>query len=314
MNRRHFLATSSFAIIAAALKELPASAYGGQQPSPATTKFLDLRRNVGIFTGQGGTIGWLATADGVLVVDSQSPATAQVCLDGLRQKSPHPIDVLINTHHHGDHTGGNKTFRPAVKTIVAHANAALWLKKTAEAAKTEANQAYPDKTFTTTWKTTIGDENVSAKHYGPAHTSGDVIVVFEKANIVHMGDLMFHCMYPFIDRPAGASIANWIKTLGKVSDEHSADTLYVFGHARSGLEVTGYNTDLARFGDFLNAAVEHTRTQMKAGKSKDEIAKTPALKGFEDYPSGSGFLSLSGVLSTAYDELSAKQGAGNELG
>jgi glyoxylase-like metal-dependent hydrolase (beta-lactamase superfamily II) len=306
MNRRHFLATSSFAIIGAALKELPRSAYGGQPPPPATTKFLDLRRGVGIFTGQGGTIGWLATPDGVLVVDSQSPAMAQVCLDGLRQKSPHPIDVLINTHHHGDHTGGNKTFRPAVKTIVAHANAALWQKKTAEAAKTEANQAYPDKTFTTSWKTTIGNENVSAKYYGPAHTSGDVIVVFEKANIVHMGDLMFHRMYPFIDRPAGASIANWIKTLGRVSAEHSADTLYVFGHARSGLEVTGYKTDLARFRDCLSAVLEYTRTQMKAGKSKDEIAKTPVLSGFEDYPSGSGFLSLSGVLSTAYDELNVK--------
>src|SRR5712691_5972870 len=188
MNRRRFLATSSFAIIAASLRELPV--YGDQGPPavPPVTRFEDLRGGIGVFTGQGGAIGWLATPDGVLVVDSQFPATAQACVEGLKLKSPHAIDVLINTHHHADHTSGNKTFRPVVKTIVAHANSALWQKKAAETAKTEADQAYPDQTITDVWQKSIGKEHIVAKYYGAGHTSGDLVISFETANIVHMGD------------------------------------------------------------------------------------------------------------------------------
>ena len=98
----------------------------------------------------------------MLVVDSQYADTAQACIDGLKQKSTHAIDVLINTHHHGDHTAGNKTFRPVVKSIVAHTNSALWQKKAAETAKTEPDQAYPDKTFDDAWRTSIGRGSCSS--------------------------------------------------------------------------------------------------------------------------------------------------------
>jgi cyclase len=296
-------------IVAASLRELPVAAYRGwqAQPAPAPAKLEDLRRGVGIFTQRGGTIGWLATKDGVLVVDSQYADTAPACIDGLKQKSPHPIDLLINTHHHADHTSGNKVFRPVVKTIVAHENSALWQKKSAEQAKTEADQAYPDKTFSDSWKTTIGGETVSAKYYGPGHTSGDAVILFEKANVVHMGDLMFNRFHPFVDRAAGASIANWIQTLGKVPGEHSADTIYIFGHGKEGFGVTGRRAELTKFRDYLSAALDYTRKQMQAGKSKDEIVKTEALKGFEEYASPAPpRITLAGVLGVAYDELTAK--------
>ncbi len=308
MNRRHFLATSSFAVIAAALKELPV--YGGYQGAPAVppvTRFEDLRGGIGVFTGQGGTIGWLATPEGVLVIDSQFPATAQACIEGLKLKSTHAIDVLINTHHHGDHTAGNKTFRPVVKSIVAHANSALWQKKAAETAKTEADQAYPDATVADMWQKSIGKERIVAKYYGAGHTSGDLVITFETANIVHMGDLMFNRFHPFIDRPAGASIANWIKTLETVPGQHSADTIYIFGHGKEGAGVTGRKAELAKFRDYLSAVLDFTRKQIAAGKSKEEIAKTDALPGFEEFVSPAPpRISLASVLSTAYDELSAK--------
>jgi len=146
MHRRDFLATSSFALIAAALKELPVHGeYQAQPPAPTVTKFQDLRGGIGIFTGRGGTIGWFATRDGVLVVDSQYVDTAQACIEGLKQKSPHAIDILINTHHHGDHTAGNKVFRPVVRTIVAHANSAVWQKKAAETARPKRIRRTPTR-------------------------------------------------------------------------------------------------------------------------------------------------------------------------
>ena len=133
MNRRHFLASSSSAIIAAAVREWPALAQGRE--ARPVTKFTDLRGGTGIFTGRGGTIGWLVTDEGAVVVDSQVPNTAQTCVDGIKQRSRRGIHVLLNTHHHADHTAGNKTFRPAAKFIVAHANSADWQQKSAVGAK-----------------------------------------------------------------------------------------------------------------------------------------------------------------------------------
>ena len=137
-------------------------------------------------------------------------------------------------------------------------------------------------------------------------TSGDVVISFETANIVHMGDLMFNRFHPFIDRPAGASIANWIKTLETVPGQHGADTIFIFGHAKEGFGVTGGKTDLAKFRDYLSAVLDYTRKQMAAGKSKEEMAKADALPGFEEYASPAPpRISLATVLATAYDELSA---------
>jgi cyclase len=302
MNRRQFLATSTLTVIAAALKELPLAGQQGQ----LTTSFETLRRGVGIFNGQGGTIGWLINGDGIVVVDSQNAAAAQACIDGITQRSERAIDLLINTHHHGDHTAGNKTFQPVVGSIVAHENSATWQRRTAEQQNTQADQAYPDTTFTDEWRTMIGDETIVAKYYGAGHTSGDVVVTFERANVVHMGDLMFNRLHPFVDRPAGARIGSWIEALERVPAEHAADTIYVFGHGSPTASVTGNRSELAHLRDYFSAALELTRRDMQVGKSKEEITATASLAGFDDYVSPFALLSLSGVLGVAYDELSAQ--------
>jgi cyclase len=302
MNRRRFLVSSSSAIIAATLREWPALARGGQsRPAP---RFEDLRGGTGIFTGRGGTIGWLITDDGAVAIDSQFPGTAEACVEGLKQRSRRGIHVLINTHHHADHTAGNKIFRPAVKFIVAHANSAEWQQTSAAEAKTEAGQAYPDQTFPNVWQLKIGKEQVVATYYGFGHTSGDVVIAFAAANVVHMGDLVFNRLHPFIDRPAGGSIANWIRALERVPREHSADTIYIFGHAKDGSGPTGSRADLLRFRDYLTAVLDYTRRQMAAGKSREEIARTEVLRGFEEYVAPDPpQVSLATVLATAYDEL-----------
>jgi len=302
MNRRRFLASSSSAVIAAALREWPALAQG--RPSKPVTKFEELRGGTGFFTGRGGTIGWLVTDEGAVVVDSQFPGTAEPCLDGIKSRSRRGIHVLINTHHHGDHTAGNKIFRPAAKFIVAHANSAEWQRMVAEQAKTGAEQAYPDQTFPNVWQLKIGGERVTATYYGFAHTSGDVAVAFESANVVHMGDLVFNRFHPYIDREAGASIANWITVLDRVPREHNAETTYIFGHGKDGAGVTGSRADLARFRDYLTALLDYTKKQIAAGKSREAITKATALRGFEEYEAPDPpDVSLATALGTAYDEL-----------
>jgi glyoxylase-like metal-dependent hydrolase (beta-lactamase superfamily II) len=303
-SRREFLVTSSLAVAAGAVR--PARLLGGQTPAqppaaPVVPTFEVLRGNVGTFTARGGTIGWYATPDAVVVVDSQFPDTAQMFLDGLKSRSPRKIDIFINTHHHGDHTGGNKVLRPSVVKMVAHENEPGLQKKQAAAAKTEEAQAYPDETFKDTWKVDAGKEVVSAKHYGPGHTSGDIAVFFERANVVQMGDLMFSNRHPRVDRPSGASIRNWIVTLDNVTKEHNADTIYIFGHAKAGMPVKGSRADLLAFRDYFSAVLDYVQKGISSGKSVDEITKVSALPGFTGFEGNP-----TGTLQMAYEELTAK--------
>ena len=292
LTRRHFLATSAAVVAARTFGHIPL--LGQQQPAaPLTPVIKELRGGVGIWTARGGTIGWLVNPAGAIAVDSQFPEPAALCVEHLLKTSGKTeISALINTHHHGDHTGGNVTFRPKTKQIVAHANVPKYMK--------DAPPGF-DHTFTDTWSLDHGGEKVSAKHYGPAHTGGDIVVRFEKANVAHMGDLMFNRMHPVIDRANGASIANWTVVLQKVAAELPADTIYIFGHAGQGREVTGTRADLLHHGNYLAALLEYVREQVKAGKTRaDVLASKDIIKGFEDY----GPLTQR-PLGAAFDEVTA---------
>jgi glyoxylase-like metal-dependent hydrolase (beta-lactamase superfamily II) len=282
LSRREFLATSAAAAIAGKLVH-PAFALAqqGQAPQPV---FTPIRRNVGFFTMRGGTIGWLVNPGAVVAVDSQFPAEATACLTGLNERSGNrPVDFLINTHHHGDHTGGNISFRGAAKKVVAHAKADEHMRQP-PGGQPPADQLFPDTTFTETWSADVGDEKVSAKHYGRAHTSGDAAITFERANVVHMGDLMFHQRHPVVDRGAGATLRGWMTVLDRTIRDHANDTIYIFGHAGMGLPVTGSHSDLTRFKDYMGALLAFVETQVKAGKSREEIlAMRDPLAGFENF-------------------------------
>jgi glyoxylase-like metal-dependent hydrolase (beta-lactamase superfamily II) len=276
---------------------------------PIVPEFHPLRRNVGYFTARGGTIGWLASPDALAVVDTQFADTAALCLAGLPGRANRIIDVVLNTHHHGDHTSGNGVFKPVAKSIVAQANVPALQRAAAERAKppTTDKQVYADTTFAETWRQELGDEVVSARYFGPAHTNGDAVVLFEKANVVHMGDLVFNRIYPVIDRVGGGSIRNWIVILEKVAKDYPADAIYVFGHGGEKFGVTGQRAELLVLRDYLTALLEHVQAQISAGKTKAEISTLENFPGFPDFhqklPNR-----LGGNLGVAYDELTAGKG------
>jgi cyclase len=300
MNRRQFLVSSSAGLAGASLVRLPAWA---QAPAaPPVTAFNEMRRGVGYFTGQGGTIGYVINGDGAIAVDSQFPATAGPCVEGLKQKAPKGIDLLINTHHHGDHTSGNPVFKPAVNHIVCQEKCLEWHRKTAAAAANPVPQAYADVTFGESWSATLGDEKVWAFYNGAGHTSGDAIVVFEKANVVHMGDLMFNRLHPRLDFGAGGSARNWVKVLDKVIKRHR-DATFIFGHAKAGTAVTGSVKELEYFKDYLSRVVDIVQKAVKAKQSKDELVKTTGIPGFPDHASSGQVLTVAGILGSVYDEI-----------
>ena len=303
LTRRQFINSSTVAVAAVAFSRL-----GGAQPqapAPTVTKFEDVRRNVGTFSGRGGTIGYLVTPDGAIAVDAQFPDTAKACVEGLQKRAQKGIQLLINTHYHGDHTGGNIAFRPAVKSIVQQERCATLHKEFTEKNNTAANQAYADVTFGESWSTTIGDEKVWANYYGAGHTGGDAVIFFEKANIAHMGDLMFNRLHPRVDRPSGASIKSWASLLERVAKKHKGAT-FIFGHAKPGLSVTGSAQELLHLRDYFTAALDHVQKGIKAGRSQEAIVGIASLPKFEDYAASGQVLSLKGTLTAAYEELSSK--------
>jgi cyclase len=302
-SRRDFLATSA-TIAAGALLGRPLDALASQ---PVRTmqqaNFTPIRRNVGTFTMRGGTVGWLVNPGGVSVVDTQFPAEARTLLAGLQARSGNRgVDVLLNTHHHGDHTGGNGVFAGVARRVVAHGMADQHMRRAPQPPQQAQQQPpqqqpapqqqptqpppppplYPDTTFTHTWSTDVGDERIVARHHGRAHTSGDAVITFERANVVHMGDLAFHRRHPVVDRAAGASMRNWARVLEQVVNAHAPDTIYIFGHAGEGLPVTGSSADLLQFRDYLGAVLAFVERHVAAGRSREEVLamRTP-LAGFE---------------------------------
>ncbi len=306
MNRRTFFQTSS-AAAALSLINRPswARAAGLLQQQPVTT-FTELRRGVGVFTGSGGSIGYLVNADGAMAVDSQFMNTAALCVEGLKQRSPKGISLLINTHHHGDHTGGNAAFRGSVQRIVQHDNCAIWHRKVAEQSNTVAAQAFADVTFSDSWKESFGDERVDARYYGAGHTGGDGVITFQKANVVHLGDLYFNRAHPNIDRAAGAKIGNWITVLERVTKAGDKDTLYIAGHAKENA-VTTSRTDVLHFRNYLSAVLNHAQRGVQGGQTKEQVQSLTALPGFEDVALLNARLSLGFVLGIAFDEVTDKK-------
>ncbi|HSK11476.1 MAG TPA: MBL fold metallo-hydrolase [Vicinamibacterales bacterium] len=307
LDRRRFLGTVSAALAGSALDVRTLLAQAAAE-APKTA-FRPVRRSVGIFTGQGGTIGWHIDTKGAVVVDSQFPTTARICLEGVTERAGgRMLDYLVNTHHHSDHVAGNVVFQPRARKILAHANVPKLQKEASErgrppGADAGIQQVYPTATYQDAWHETVGDEEMDLRYYGPAHTGGDSVITFEKANVVHLGDLLFNRMHPFIDRPAGASIANWMKVLERTAADHDDDTIYIFGHANPKFGETGRKGDLLVMGDYLAALLEFVSGQMKAGKPREAIlAITDPLRGFPDH----GPL-VQRTLAPAYDELAASR-------
>ncbi|MGZ3757000.1 MAG: MBL fold metallo-hydrolase [Mucilaginibacter sp.] len=298
MLRRNFLKTT--AITAGALTLLSKHSLASLLADPAY-QFKPLRNNMGIFTEKGGTIAWLSNKDGIVVVDAEFPDTAPHVIAELQKLSDKPFNWLINTHHHGDHTSGNIAFKGLVKNVAAHENSLTNQKNVAVKNNSEDKQLYPDTTFTKEWKMKAGDEKIHAYYWGPGHTNGDAMIHFENANIVHTGDLVFNRRYPVIDRGAGASLRNWAVVLEHAQKQFDKDTLFVFGHAFDPEKVTGNLDDIKAMQNYMVKLVEFVQGEIKAGKTKDEIATATAIPGVTDWQ-GNG---IKTSLNAAYDELSA---------
>ncbi len=261
--------------------------------------FTGLRRGVGTYVNRGGTIGWLVRDDALVIVDAQFPESATDCLAGIKERSSRRIDYLINSHHHGDHTNGNPVFRDHVEHIVAHENVPTWQWNRARERELD-DPTVADIVYSDTMTLNVGDETIRLTYHGRAHTSGDSIIHFENANIVHMGDLVFNRYPAFIDRDSGATISGWMSILEAANSNFDDETLFVFGH---GSTITGIRPDLLYMRDFLGGLLDFAEAGIKAGKTKEEVSATKRLPDFPDNFAPDWANGISNALEKAYEEL-----------
>jgi glyoxylase-like metal-dependent hydrolase (beta-lactamase superfamily II) len=292
MKRKDFL--RNVAMLSAGAVLLPKLSYAQESP------FTELRGGVGMFSMQGGTIGWYTSPEGIIAIDSQYADPAAQFVDGISGFGGGPEKVLFNTHHHGDHTGGNAVFAENSYRIIAHQNVPDLQQAGARDGNTPTVASI---TYSDDFAMDLPGETVHAKYYGRAHTGGDSVIWFENANVAHMGDLVFNRLYPFIDRNGGALIENWITLLETVAGEAEPDTIFIFGHGNPEFGVTGTREDLLAKRDFLAHLLEFTQNGINAGKSLEELQETISFEEFPDVIAPSNFLSLSRNIEAAYGEL-----------
>lgn len=300
-TRKEFLKASS--LIAGGLLLPGSNSFGGifQQ---TTGNFKNLRDNLGIYTERGGTIGWYVSDDAVVVIDTQFPESAKNMLAGLQKKTSRKIDLLFNTHHHGDHTSGNMYLKDFAERIIAQENCKALQEKMYGSDATKP-QAYPTFTFKKEWTQEIGKETVSAKFFGAAHTGGDSVIHFQKANVAHVGDLVFNRTYPVIDSNGGGSVAGWLVVLERVINYYPKDTAFIFGHGATDELATGSMADVIAMKNYISALYEFVDKEMKSGKTKEQIASATEIPGFGDLKERrEGARKMN--LEKTFDELSAK--------
>lgn len=297
IDRRTFIKSTSL-LTAGVLLPANKFIYALQQDAEG---IQTLRGNIGIYTERGGTIGWFISEDAVVVIDSQFPETAANFVKKLKDKTNRKIDYLINTHHHGDHTAGNFHLKQYSDKIIAHNRAVELQKKFYGEGENADKQVYADITFTDEYSLDLGDEKLKVIHFWPAHTGGDAIIHFQNANVIHMDDIIFNRVYPYIDRPGGSNILGWSRYIEKILDISGKDTAFIFGHGQT---VTGSKDDLIYMKNYLTALLEYVQKQIDSGKSKEEVAETGPVPGFEKLKENwDEALKLN--LTSAYEELTS---------
>jgi len=270
------------AVMAAAtvLATLPALAQ--RDFSKVEIKTTRLSDTVYMLEGAGGNIGVSAGEDTVFMVDDQyAPLTPKI-IEAVAKFTPKPVQFVLNTHWHGDHTGGNESMGKAGAIVVAHENVrrrmsaeqfdSFWKSKTAASPKA----ALPVVTFTASMSFHVNGEEIRVVHVPRAHTDGDAIVHFPKSDVVHMGDVAWNGIYPFIDYSAGGSVTGTIaacdQVLGMVTDK----TRIIPGHGP-----LATRADLQAYRDMLATVSGRVRQAIAAGKSDEEIGKMELSKEFD---------------------------------
>lgn len=262
-----------------------------------STKLTD---NYYMLKGRGGNIGLLIGEDGVLMIDDQfAPLTPKI-LAAIKKITPKPVSYLLNTHWHGDHTGGNLNMRKEGATIVSHENVRKRMSKDqvvrGRIKKASPKEALPVLTFTEDMMFHYNSDDILFTHVHNAHTDGDAIVYFTKNNIIHTGDTYFQGKFPYIDLDSGGSIDGYIDGISKIimlADEH---TQIMPGHGK-----VADKQELIAYKKMLVALRDAVQAEIDKGKTLEEVIMNKEIT--KAYTSFNGWITEEKIKSTIYKSL-----------
>lgn len=249
-----------------------------------------------MFEGRGGNIGVSTGEDGILIIDTQFNNMADPIRDAIKDLNNGDIKFILNTHFHGDHTGGNKALGQGVP-IIAHENVWKRMSRGKDLRNDEFRNSIPVITYDQTVSLHFNGEEIKLVHFPTGHTDTDSIVFFTKSNVIHMGDHFFVDRFPFIDLASGGDVAHYIKNVEAIIAQVPDDVKIIPGH---GPMATKQN--LKEFHAMLVKVVGMVREEMKSGISKKDLQASGILDDYDEH--GAGFVNTKRWIGIVYDSYS----------
>ncbi|MDQ7054586.1 MAG: MBL fold metallo-hydrolase [candidate division KSB1 bacterium] len=267
-----------------------------------TIKTTHVAGNVYMLEGRGGNIGVSVGEDGILLVDDQFAPLAEKIRKAVQNLRPGDIRFILNTHWHGDHTGGNPIFGKE-STIIAHTNVRKRLmteqRRGSRVTPPAPKEAWPVITFDRSVSIHFNGEEIKVMHYPRGHTDGDAVVFFTQSNVVHMGDDFFSGRFPFVDLDSGGDVEGLAGNIGQIINELPADVKIIPGHGPiSTLD------DLKAYHTMLKESIVHVRKQIEAGKDLAAVKAAGVPKEYSGW--GWRFISAERWLEIVYRSLTKK--------
>jgi len=264
----------------------------GQEPdwSKVEVKVVPVAGGVSMLVGQGGNIGVTSGKDGIFLIDDQFEPLLPKIRAAVKTLGEGPIRFVVNTHFHGDHTGSNAKLHEAGAVIIAQENVRKRLgmertdRDTKEKIPPKPPEAWPLITYADGVALYLNGDELEVTHVARAHTDGDSIIRFRKANVIHMGDTFFNGMYPFIDVDSGGSVDGMIAAADRVLSIADDKTKIIPGHGP-----LGSKTDLKTYRNVLAEIRDKVKGLIAQGKTLDQIlAAKPSAQW--DATWGKGFM------------------------
>lgn len=270
---------------------------------------VQVAENLYFLKGSGGNIGVFIGKDGTLMIDDQFAPLSNKINGAIKTLSPNDIRFLINTHLHGDHSGGNENFKQMGVTIVAHDLVRARLsreqvnKANGNVTPARPEDAWPVITFSEKLNFFLNQEDIELVHAVPGHTDGDVIVHFKKANVYHMGDMFVTYGYPYIDYNNGGSISGFIASLDTFLGMMDDNSKIIPGHGELCTKA-----DVKKFRDRLAEIRDEVAAALKKGKKSEDITSLPIASKY-DAEWGKGFTKGKDFVLQAAENLKASMPA-----
>ncbi|MFX0556620.1 MBL fold metallo-hydrolase [Maribacter sp. CXY002] len=251
-----------------------------------------LTENVYVLFGAGGNIGVAIGEDAAYLIDDQFGALTEKIVTHVKTITDKPVSFVLNTHLHGDHTGGNENLANAGALIIAHDNVR---KRMVSAEEPQPKEAWPVVTFND--KMTLylkNGKSVHAMHVNPAHTDGDTYYYFPEDNVIHMGDNFFSGRYPYIDLGSGGDIDGLISNVSMALELIDDTTKIIPGHG----EISS-KEDLKNYTDILVILRERVKKARDEGKSLEEMQQMGLSKEWDE-THGQGFINADRIIEFIY--------------